>query len=114
MQIISTIDNNAYQSFSYILDDGKRVTIVLRYMPTQTRWVMDVSDENGFEVNGIFVCCNPNLLDKWNNIIKYGINVATEDGIDPTMIDDFSSGYAMFSLLNEEEVQQATEYLNGL
>lgn len=114
MQVISTIDNNAYQKFSYILDDGSRANIVLRYLPTQNRWVMDISDENGFEVNGIFVCCCPNILDKWHNVIKYGINIATEDGIDPSLQDDFATGYAMFSMLNEKEMKEATRYLNGL
>lgn len=114
MQVISTIDSNPYQKFSYILDDGSRATIILRFFPTQNRWVMDISDENGFEANGIFVCCGPNILDKWHNVIKYGINIATEDGIDPSMQDDFATGYAMFSMLDEKETKEATDYLNGL
>ena len=114
MQLITTLDGSAYQEVSYILDDGHKVTMVFRFMPTQGRWVLDISDESGFEVNGIFVCCYPNILDKWHNVIKYGINVSTTDGIDPFRQDDFETGYAYISMLNEEETKQATDYLNGL
>lgn len=114
MQIITTIDSNAYQRFSYILDDGTVATFTLRFLPTQNRWLLDVEDETGFKVTGIFVCCHPNLLDKWNNIIKYGINVSTNDAIDPFNQDDFESGYAFFSILSGDEINQATDYLNGL
>jgi len=114
MQAITTIDNSAYQKFSYILDDGKTAKITLRFLPTQHRWVLDIKDENGFEASGVFVCCHPNILDKWNNIIKYGINISTDDKCDPSMQTDFSSRYAFFSILNEDEKNEATRYLNGL
>ena len=114
MQLITTLDGNAYQEVSYILDDGTKATLILRFMPTQGRWVLDISDESGFEVKGIFVCCHPNILDKWHNVIKYGINVSTTDSVDPFRQDDFETGYAYIAMLNEEETKLATEYLDGL
>ena len=114
MQLITTLDGGAYQEVSYILDDGQKATMTLRFMPTQGRWVMDISDENGFEAKGLFVCCYPNILDKWHNVLKYGINISTTDGIDPFRQDDFETGYAYICMLNEEETKQATDYLDGV
>ena len=114
MQEVTIIDSDAYQDFSYILESGLKTTITLRFFPTQKRWVMDVSDENGFSVNGIFVCCHPNLLDKWHNLIDYGIQVNTDDGVDPYRQEDFESGYASFSFLDSAEKRAITEYLNGV
>ena len=114
MQLITTLDGSAYQQVSYILDDGTTVTMTFRFLPTQNRWVLDVSDDGGFEANGIFLCCYPNVLDKWHNIIKYGINVTTTDSVDPFRQDDFETGYAFVAMLNEEEKNKAAGYLNGL
>lgn len=114
MKIITTITSNPFQEFSYVMEDGKRTTFTLRFLPTQRRWLLDVSDANGFEVHGLYVCCHPNLLDKWHNILKYGVNIATDDKADPFGVDDFESGYASFSILNNDEKMQATEFLNGL
>lgn len=113
MQLITTITNNPYQEFSYVLEDGKKVTFTLRYLPTQRRWLLDVVDGHGFEVYGLYVCTSVNLLDKWHNILKYGVNISTNDKVDPYMVDDFSSGYAYFAMLSESEKNEATKYLSG-
>lgn len=114
MQRIANIGEEAYQEVSYILDSGNLATLTLRYLPTQRRWLLDVVDENGFEVHGLYVCCHPNLLDKWHNIIKYGISVSTEDGVDPYRQEDFETGYAFLAMLDSNEVEITTRYLDGL
>ena len=114
MQRITIIDGDAFQEFSYILESGVKTTITLRFLPTQKRWLMDISDENGFKVNGIYVCCSPNLLDKWHNVIKYGIAVNTDDMVDPYRQEDFQSGYAFLSMLDDEEKEAITGYLDGI
>lgn len=114
MQIITTLTSNPYQEFSFVMEDGKLATFTLRYLPTQRRWLLDVSDANGFEVHGLYVCTHVNLLDKWHNILKYGLNVSTNDRVDPFELTDFESGYANIAILNEAEVKEATEFLNGL
>lgn len=114
MQAISTIDSSAYQEVSFILESGIKTTLTLRFLPTQRRWLLDISDENGFKVNGLYVCCHPNLLDKWHNIIDYGINIATDDMVDPYRQEDFESGYAYLAMLNKEEKEETTRYLDGI
>ena len=114
MQYITTLDGSAYQEVSYILDDGTTTTLTLRFMPTQNRWLLDVTDDDGFEVKGMFLCCYPNILDKWHNIINYGINVTTTDGVDPFRQNDFETGYAAIAILSNAEKVAAKEYLDGL
>lgn len=114
MQLITTLDDSSYQEVSYILESGVKTTLTLRFLPTQRRWLLDVVDENGFEVHGLYVCCHPNLLDKWHNIIDYGINVATSDMVDPYRQEDFESGYAFLAMIDKEEKDYTTRYLNGL
>jgi len=114
MQRITTIDSDAFQEVSYILESGTKATLVLKFLPTQRRWLLDVSDENGFEVHGLYVCCSPNLLDKWHNIIKYGVAINTDDSVDPYRQEDFQSGYAFLSMLDNEEKNAITRYLDGV
>lgn len=114
MQRITTIDSDAFQEVSYILDSGIKTTLTLRFLPTQRRWLLDISDENGFEVHGLYVCCSPNLLDKWHNVIKYGISVSTDDMVDPYRQEDFRSGYAYLAMLDSEEQDAITRYLDGV
>lgn len=114
MQRITTIDGDAFQEVSYILDSGTKAKITLRFLPTQRRWLLDVSDDDGFEVHGLYVCCSPNLLDKWHNVIKYGISVSTDDMVDPYRQEDFQSGYAYLAMLDSEEQDAITRYLDGV
>ena len=114
MQRITTIDSDAYQEVSYILEDGTKTTLTLRFLPTQRRWLLDVVDESGFEVHGLYVCCHPNLLDKWHNIIDYGISVSTNDMIDPYRQEDFDTGYAYLSMLDSIEKDSITGFLDGI
>lgn len=114
MQRITTIDGDAFQEVSYILDSGVKATLTLRFLPTQRRWLLDVSDENGFTVKGLYVCCSPNILDKWHNVIKYGISVNTDDMVDPYRQEDFQSGYAFLCMLDEEEKNSVTRFLDGI
>lgn len=114
MELITTLDESAYQEVSYILESGIKTTLTLRFLPTQRKWLLDVSDENGFEIKGIYVCCHPNLLDKWHSIIDYGINVATDNMVDPFRQEDFATGFAFLAMMNKEETDKTTEYLNGL
>lgn len=114
MQRITTLDSDAFQEVSYILDTGVKTTLTLRFLPTQRRWLLDVSDDNGFSVNGLYVCCCANLLDKWHNIISYGIEVNTDDRVDPYRQEDFESGYAFLCILDNAEKRSITGFLDGI
>lgn len=114
MKRITTLTDNSYQQISFVTESGKELDMVFRYLPRQYYWVVDITYNKKFVLNGIRICCHPNLLDKWHNILDFGINVTTDDGLDPMTVDCFSSNYCFFCILNNEEKNQATEYLNGL
>ena len=113
MNIISTLNANPYQRVSFLTESGKEAVFVLRYLPTQKGWFVDLS-YGDFAVYGIRVCCSPNLLDKWHNILDFGVNVMTDNGLDPFEITAFDNGSCFFSILTNDEKKQATEYLDGL
>ena len=112
MKLYTTITSQPSQDFYIITDDSKKVDIHLYFLPTQESWFIDITCEN-FTVKGIRVSRSPNILDKYHNILTFGINISTADGYDPWRITDFEDGYASFILLNEEELKSVTELLNG-
>lgn len=114
MKRISTLTANPYQKVTFITESGKDAVFVFRYLPTQQRWIFDLEYDGSFIANGIAVCCHPNLLDKWHNILDFGINVTTDTGLDPFEVTAFDDGSCFVSILNKEEKNQATEYLNGI
>jgi len=48
---------------------------------------------------------SPNILRNYKNILPFGISIITEDGSEPFLIDDFSTGRVGFFVLNKEEVE---------
>lgn len=113
MKQITTIDSNAYQSIYFITEDGIKLHFTLRFLSRNKTWSLNIESEK-FNVNGISVLCAPNILDKFHNLLTYGIMIKTEDGLDPWRVDDFDSGYASFYVLNKEELSQVTGFLNEL
>ena len=112
MKQIETITSQARQNFYVISDSGKKIEFKLYFLPTQASWFVDITCET-FSANGLRVCRLPNILDKFRNIIDFGVAVYTKDGLDPWRINDFESGYAVLLLLNEEEKKELSEELDG-
>ena len=103
MRIINKITNQAQQSMILTGNPNQRITLDLRYMPTQLSWIADISYED-FTANGICITSSINILRAFHNILPFGIMVTTLDGNDPTGLDDFASGYAVMYLLTQAEV----------
>lgn len=112
MKEITTITSAPRQSFVIISEEGEKITISLRFLPTQLCWFMDVETET-FNVKNICLGDSLNVLDKFQNILNYGISICSIDGIPPFQIDDFESGRVKFTLLNKEEKDYMTSVLNG-
>ena len=113
MKQISTLSSSPRQKLNFITESGKTIDMTFRYLATQSRWVLDFSYENGFSVNGLAVVCSPNMLDKYRNMIDFGINVMSVDWQDPWSITSFSDGLCAVSVLNDEEKNMAARYLDG-
>ncbi|PHS61063.1 MAG: hypothetical protein COB09_19130 [Thalassobium sp.] len=103
MRYLNKIDTSAHQNFFLTGISGERINMVLRYMPTQEKWFMDIQ-WNTFELFGLCVVNSPNLLRKWRNIIPFGISCNSIDGLDPKFIDAFLTQDSSLYLLDEADV----------
>ena len=114
MKRLSILTSNPYQTVTFTTNSGKNVVMNFRYMPTQQRWFLDLTYGDTFAVNGLAVLCHPNILDKFHNILDFGINVTTDTGLDPTELTCFEDGSCFVCMLDSNEKEQATEYLDGV
>lgn len=112
MRRITTLDSSPNQSIYFVTEEGKNIHLTLSFKPRQQAWFLDLESDT-FNVYGLQICCSPNILDKFHNIIEYGIQITTLDGYDPWRVDDFETGYCSFCILNKNELKQTTEFLNG-
>lgn len=112
MKTLSTLDANPRQSLYFVTEEKDRVKFSFYYLPTQQNWFVDIESEN-FNLYGTRLCCHPNLLNKYHNIINFGLSVLTVDGLDPFQVTDFSTGYCQVSILEKSEVATVEAYLNG-
>lgn len=112
MKVLSTLDSNARQSLYFITDDRKRLKFTFYFLPTQSNWYFDVESDE-FNLYGQRLCAHPNLLTKYHNIIDFGLQVNTNDGLDPFQITDFVTGYCQIGVLNADEVSTIERYLNN-
>lgn len=112
MRQLSVLDSNPKQTLYFVTDDKKQIKFYFYFLPTQEGWFVDIEADD-FKLYGTKVCTLPNLLWKYCNIIDWGLNVETLDGLDPFQITDFSTGYCQVSVLNKDEVQSIEDWLNG-
>ena len=112
MRQISTIDSTANQSIYFASETGRLIHFTFSFNPRQQAWFLNVESDT-FSVYGLQICVHPNLLDKFHNLIDFGVYIMTEDGLDPWRVTDFESGYSSFYVLNKEEVKATTEFLDG-
>lgn len=112
MKIINTITSQAKQRFAFISDTQEQIVFLLKFDPLQQKWFMDITTDN-FELYNCGITCNVNILGKYSNIIDFGVQVYTENNIDPFRIDDFESGFATFAILNQDEIKEVEDWFNG-
>lgn len=113
MRKITSLTSSANQSVTIVTNEGVYYKLTLRYLPTQLSWVMDIVSDN-FKLYNQRVGCSVNVLDKYHNILNFGLAVWTIDGLDPMNVEDFDSGYAEIYIFNKDEKEVITEYLDGI
>ena len=102
--LLDNITDFANQSIIAQLPDGTTAELQLIYQGATERWLLNVSYGEDFSVMGINVCCLPNILRQWRNIIPFGLACTTDDQTDPFTVEDFASGRASLYLLTAEDV----------
>lgn len=106
---IANLTNFADQLTGLQLPDGTQVTMELIYQGATERWQMNVAYPTlNFVASGLSVCCYPNLLRQWQEILPFGIACVTPDQTDPFDINDFASGRAVLYLLTPADIAAIT------
>lgn len=110
MRYLNKISSQSQQQVYLTGNPGQRISLFMRYLPSQQFWMMDIG-YNDFQANGLLVVTSPNLLRAFKNIIPFGLACTTVDGNDPYYIDDFSLQRASLYLLTQAEVEAMEEEL---
>lgn len=102
MILFNFITDYPAQRFQVVGENKEQINIALRYMPSVQSWRMDIS-YNDFKAYGLVLVNSPNILRQWKNILPFGLNIGSIDGVDPMYLDDFSKGRVSMTLLNSSE-----------
>ena len=111
MQQLMDISDNYKQNFTFTLENGKQFTMDLWFSDSQLGWFFDIEFED-FKATGLHLVNNPNLLDPYFNILRFGLACVVTDGQEPYFLDDFVTGRVQLNVLNEDEVKQLLEAYN--
>jgi hypothetical protein len=104
MNTLTGFTDSPRQTTTIVLDSGGSFVLDLYYRSQQMGWFFDLT-YNDFILKGQRLVYSPNLLRQFEGQIPFGLAVVSLDQNDPLRQDDFTSGYAAFVLLNEEDVQ---------
>ncbi len=103
MKLVSNLSDEADQLTKVVLADGSVAAFEFTYLPAIERWAMSVSHPK-IEIDGMILCCGPNVLREFRNVIPFGLGCYSTDGADPFYIEDFASGRITLYVLDASEV----------
>lgn len=115
MNLIDNLTGFADQQTNLLLPDGTTAQLRLIFCGATNRWYFNLVHPlkpNG--INGVQLCCFPNILHQWDNILPFGIACVTADGTDPFNANDFATGRVKLYLLNEEDIDNIESVLFGV
>lgn len=104
MNLIDNLTAFSDQETNLILEDRSVAVVRFKFDANTERWRIDVTYGNHV-LNGIGLCCHPNILRQWRNVIPFGLMCSTSDQTDPVRSVDFATGRVKMYLLNAEDVQ---------
>lgn len=111
-KILNTLTENAYQSVSFVTSEGEDVTLVLRYIPSQETWYLDVESEK-LTTRGLALVAFQDVLYSYKNNISWSLMVWSKDGFDPWRVDDFATRRIQLCVLEGLDRAITEEYLNA-
>lgn len=96
------------QTLNTSLDGGDIIFITLTFRPAIQMWFIDVT-YNDFILTNTRLCNSPNILQQYDKIIPFGINVSISDNTEPFLINDLSTGRVSLGVLTSDEVTQIND-----
>lgn len=112
IRILSTLNESAYQSLTFDTNQGERVKLTFRFVPSQETWFFDVESPS-LTIFGLALTTFVNILDPYKNIITWGMYVWSKDGYDAYKIDDFATGRIRVAIIEDLENAIIEDFLNG-
>lgn len=112
MRIISTLSDYANQSVSFVTRKSEKVTLNLRFNPSQETWYIDVISDS-LTIYNLALMASLNLLEPYHDKISWGLYVNSLDGFDPWRVDDFSTRRILLCITEGFEKALIEEQLNG-
>jgi hypothetical protein len=105
--IIENWTSNALQQQGITLSDGSVLQLEIYFREQQQGWFITslTWSATGFTVTGLRVTNNINILQQWKNILPFGLACVTSDGVEPSNIQDFSSGNSVLYVLEIADLQ---------
>lgn len=110
--IIDNLTSFADQTTTVQLQDGTTFDMELIYQGATQRWVMSIS-YGTLTINGINLCCYPNVLRQWKNLLPFGLACVTPNLTDPFDINDFANSRAVLYVLSQDEVNAVESTVFG-
>lgn len=93
------------QTCSLPLETRESVSIKLYFAPTQKSWYFDLR-YGDFITNGNKLVLSPNILRGFKNQLPFGMTVVAENGIEPFLLTDFTTGRVKIYILSADEVEE--------
>lgn len=112
MNLIDNLTAFSDQVTNLILDDRSVAVVRFKFDGNTERWRIDVSYGTR-EMTGIGLCCHPNILRQWRNVIPFGLACVTSDQTDPVRSVDFATGRVKMYLLNQSDVAYVESNIMG-
>lgn len=113
MLLIQRVTADPLQSQTLVLDDGTTFAIEMYYRQSQQGWFFNSIVYGDFEVQGIRITNNVNMLNQFRNLIPFGLACISTDNREPSLQEDFLSGASKLYVLTSAEVAEFASYLNG-
>lgn len=113
MKQITEISQEPKQKLDIVLEDNQEFELKLEYSDQQEGWFYSITFGDVI-INNSRIVTGANILRNYQNILPFGIAIATDDLSEPFLIDDFSSERVKLFVLTEEEVEGIeTDFYNN-
>lgn len=103
MKIVNGITSQPKQQMTLVLDDGSSVYLYIEYREQQAGWFANFT-RGSWTLNGLRLTASPNLLQKWRNLLPFGLAILTQSNVELLDLMDFVDGTATVYQLNTTDV----------
>lgn len=115
MYLIQQVTNDPLQSQTIILPNGTTFSLTTYFRPLQLGWFINNLTYGNFQLNGVRITVNPNILNQFRNQIPFGLACfSSQNNREPSQQNDFISRACDLYVLDSDEVAEYAELLaNG-